>query len=298
VVTGLSSQTTYFFALKVQDELGNTSPINSNGPVSGTTLDIIAPAEVTTLAAILSPPTLSKVTAPAIEASGQYSATKGPERATDGNLDSYWQSPERTTMQPEFITLDTGATHNVGRVRLRSPGVGLLFPEDLQIQVSDDNVSFSTLDSRAGLPNTQGIWHEFDFSPGTGRYVRIYITKTRISGTGKYTARIAEIEVFEASPSDQITLSWNAPGDDANSGTAAIYDIRYSTSAIDSDAKFDGATPLAGEPAPSAAGDSQTMSFSAPETGVILHFAMKSSDEAGNMSPLSNDAQVDVPAIP
>jgi hypothetical protein len=290
-VTGLSSQTTYFFALKVKDEVDNTSPIHSNGPVSGTTLDIVAPAAVTTLTGAPSPGTLTPVSAVGIAASGQSSGTHGPERATDGSLDSYWSSPARSTMQPEFITVDTGAAHNIGRVRLRSRGAGALFPEDLQIQVSNDNVIFTTLDTRAGLPATQGIWHQLDFTPGGGRYVRIYITKTRLSGGGTYIAQIAEIEVSEASPSNQVTLDWNATGDDLLAGVADHYDVRYSTAPI-SNANFASATSAGIPPAPLAPGTAQSMVVSGLAPDTTYYFAMKVFDEFPNASLLSNVVSV------
>ena len=55
----------------------------------------------------------------------------------------------------------------------------------------------------------------------------------------------------------RITLTWTAPGDDAGTGTAGRYDIRYSTSAID-ESNWASATQIIGEPAPAAAGTSQS----------------------------------------
>ncbi len=82
-------------------------------------------------------------------------------------------------------------------------------------------------------------------------------------------------------------IAWTAPGDDGATGTAASYDIRYSTSAI-TDANFASATQVTGEPAPAAAGASQTMIVSGLTPSTTYFFAMKTSDEVPNVSALSN----------
>jgi regulation of enolase protein 1 (concanavalin A-like superfamily) len=87
--------------------------------------------------------------------------------------------------------------------------------------------------------------------------------------------------------STSATLLWNAPGDDGYTGTAASYDIRYSTANITS-ANFGSATQASGEPAPAAAGNSQAFTVNGLNPNTTYYFALKSSDEAGNVSPLSN----------
>jgi hypothetical protein len=107
---------------------------------------------------------------------------------------------------------------------------------------------------------------------------------------GLYVAQIAEIEVWEAITSYLLTLTWTSPGDDGASGTAAFYDLRYSTSPITDEAQFGGATTLDGEPSPQSAGSAASFSFEPPEEGVTLYFRMKAFDDVGNPSPLSNQA--------
>ncbi len=84
-----------------------------------------------------------------------------------------------------------------------------------------------------------------------------------------------------------IKLSWTAPGDDGTTGTAASYDIRYSTSAI-TDANWSSATQVSGEPTPLAAGSAQSTTVSGLSTNTLYYFAMKTSDEVPNISALSN----------
>ncbi len=82
-------------------------------------------------------------------------------------------------------------------------------------------------------------------------------------------------------------LSWTAPGDDGAVGTATTYDLRYSTSPITS-ANFASATAVTGEPTPTIAGTTQSMTVSGLNSGTTYYFALKTSDEVPNVSVISN----------
>jgi hypothetical protein len=84
-----------------------------------------------------------------------------------------------------------------------------------------------------------------------------------------------------------LTLRWTSTGDDNTTGTAASYDIRYSTAAITS-ANFTSASSATGEPAPLVAGTVQTFVLGGLTTGQTYYVAMKVSDERGNVSLISN----------
>jgi chitodextrinase len=88
-----------------------------------------------------------------------------------------------------------------------------------------------------------------------------------------------------------ITLNWTAPGDDGDVGQATAYDVRYSTSPI-TDQNWDSATPVDGEPAPSPAGSVESFTRDGLQPSTTYYFAIKTSDEAGNWSGLSNVATV------
>ena len=87
--------------------------------------------------------------------------------------------------------------------------------------------------------------------------------------------------------STSVQLTWNAVGDDSLSGTATSYDFRRSTSPID-EGNWSAATPVTGEPAPSASGTPQSMTIGSLDRSTDLYFAAKVSDEEGNVSALSN----------
>ena len=84
-----------------------------------------------------------------------------------------------------------------------------------------------------------------------------------------------------------VTLTWAATGDDANTGTAASYDVRYSSA---SSFNWATATPAVGEPSPQPAGSTEVFTVSGLDPSTPYEFAMKVSDNVGNQSPLSNVA--------
>ena len=86
---------------------------------------------------------------------------------------------------------------------------------------------------------------------------------------------------------DSITLTWTATGDDAGSGTASFYDIRYSTSEI-TVTNWDTATHASGEPKPQSSGSLETFTVTGLSDGTTYYFAMKVIDNVGNQSELSN----------
>ena len=89
--------------------------------------------------------------------------------------------------------------------------------------------------------------------------------------------------------STAVNLTWTAPGDDGMNGTAASYDIRYSTSTIN-ESNWAAATQATGEPAPATAGTSQSFIVGSLTPGTPYYFDIKTSDEVPNTACLSNVA--------
>lgn len=86
-----------------------------------------------------------------------------------------------------------------------------------------------------------------------------------------------------------LTLSWTAPGDDGNTGTAAGYDLRYSTAGrILSDTDFSAALRGTGVPVPQPGGTPESVTLTGLNPGTSYYLALKTTDEAGNISGLSN----------
>lgn len=95
----------------------------------------------------------------------------------------------------------------------------------------------------------------------------------------------ASVEV-SAVTDTSATLAWTAVGDDSLTGTATSYQIRYSTSAITA-ANFASATVVT-PPTPAAAGTAQGVVVRGLSRQVTYYFALRTVDEAGNVSALSN----------
>jgi chitodextrinase len=85
------------------------------------------------------------------------------------------------------------------------------------------------------------------------------------------------------------TLRWTAVGDDSLTGTATGYDLRYSTAPITA-ANWAAATPVTGEPAPTAPGTTQSATVTGLTRQTHYYFAIRVSDNGGNLSALSNVA--------
>ena len=94
----------------------------------------------------------------------------------------------------------------------------------------------------------------------------------------------ARAQVTETS----VTLTWTAPGDDSLSGQATRYDLRWSRTPISSLSDFALATPVPGTPLPVMAGGSQSATVTGLTPSTSYWFALRTEDESGNVSALSN----------
>jgi len=87
--------------------------------------------------------------------------------------------------------------------------------------------------------------------------------------------------------STPFTIGWTAPGDDSLTGRASVYDLRYSDHPLTA-ANFNQAWKIAGLPTPAAAGTQESFVVSGLPDSVSLYIAVKSADELGNWSTMSN----------
>ncbi|MBU0984396.1 MAG: hypothetical protein KKA42_11035 [candidate division Zixibacteria bacterium] len=84
-----------------------------------------------------------------------------------------------------------------------------------------------------------------------------------------------------------IILTWTAPGEDGSVGTAASYEIKYSTGTI-SEGNFDAATTFCCPPTPVSAGTMQSTTLFGLTPGQVYFVALKTTDHSDNESPISN----------
>ena len=83
------------------------------------------------------------------------------------------------------------------------------------------------------------------------------------------------------------TLTWTAPGDDGDRGTASQYDVRYATEPV-TENNWGSASRADGEPTPSVAGETETFIVRGLDSDSDYYFAIKAADEELNWSGISN----------
>lgn len=89
-----------------------------------------------------------------------------------------------------------------------------------------------------------------------------------------------------------VTLGWTAVGDDSLTGQAARYDLRWSLAPISSLAQFALATPVSGLASPQPSGTAETAVVTGLTPATTYWFTLRTFDESGNGSALSNLLQV------
>ncbi len=89
--------------------------------------------------------------------------------------------------------------------------------------------------------------------------------------------------------SNSVLLNWTAPGDDASVGTATSYHVRYSTSGLN-EGTWSAATVATGPPTPGVVGTAESFYVDNLPPKTTYYFAVKTVDEAGNTSAISNIA--------
>lgn len=101
---------------------------------------------------------------------------------------------------------------------------------------------------------------------------------------------VSNLAIINASSTAvSLFLTWTASGDDDDQGTATIYDLRFSTSNIKK-ADWDSAIIAIDPPAPQPAGALQSYTAGGLTADTKYYFGLKTADEAGNVSDLSNIA--------
>jgi len=111
-------------------------------------------------------------------------------------------------------------------------------------------------------------------------------------------AAILDLRSPEYGP-DWVALAWTASGDDGAEGRAAGYLLRRRAgAAILDEGDWSAAEAVAGLPVPGEPGDPQGLTIGGLAQGGTHGFSLRSVDEAGNLSPLSNPLVVVCPPPP
>ena len=222
-VTGLTPGTTYYFAIKAADEIPNWSAL-SNVVSAATDPEATPPATVADLSGSnITPTTLNLTwTAPGDDGSSGTATTYDIRYATSLTVLQNWTTATQLTGEPAPAIAGTQQSYTVTGL---NPSTTYYFA----LRAADE------------VPN-------WSASSNT-------VTATTLP---EQNAPASVINLVTSSPTTSaVTLSWTAPGDDGNTGTAATYDIRYSTALITA-ANFASALQVTGEPSPKSAGSSES----------------------------------------
>lgn len=122
----------------------------------------------------------------------------------------------------------------------------------------------------------------------TKALIGLFVSVLILLGTCALLWSLSGCKVIAEPTQFTVIISWIAPGDNGNTGTASQYDLRYSHTLI-TDANWNDATRIIESvPVPEIAGTPQQMIFVfQAESEVTIHFAIKARDESNNWSEIS-----------
>jgi hypothetical protein len=147
--------------------------------------------------------------------------------------------------------------------------------------------------SQGSFPSQEG---SANLSP-TETYTTSGIYNPTPQGTDETPpAPIDDLKITKLS-GNQLLLTWTAPGDDANTGKAYSYDLRYHYTSILSEDDFNNSFQFESEPYPQTAGSIDTLIV---ELGALkdirdhdqIYFTLKAIDESNNKSELGNNDSI------
>jgi lysophospholipase L1-like esterase len=234
---------------------GNLSNNIDNFTISrGSSFDDTPPSTVTNLA-------IGTVT----RSSVQLTWTAPGDDGLSGNASSY---DLRYSTSPITDATFSSATKAVGVGKPSAPGTQELFEITGLAPNSKYYFALKTADEAA---NVSGISNIATTTTLTDAIAPATVTDLTVISTSAISA----------------TLLWTAPGNDGMEGTAAQYDLRYSTSPIN-ESNFNSAVQVHNIFQPSSPGSQENFVVTGLETGTTYYFALKTSDESGNLSGISN----------
>jgi uncharacterized repeat protein (TIGR01451 family) len=126
------------------------------------------------------------------------------------------------------------------------------------------------------------------FPPGviTGRRLNVAnALQSLVENDSVAPASVGNFRITEQN-GRSITLAWNAPGDDGNTGRASLYELRFADNDLSTAAQFEQATPLVA-PLPATAGTAQTITVKIPFRHANVTVGIRALDNAGNPSPVT-----------
>lgn len=262
LIDGLLEDTMYYFAMKTSDDWDyydepNVSALSNVASVK-TNPDTYPPA------------TISDLQAPIIGSRTLTLSWKAPGDNGDTGIATqydlrYSEAPITTPLQWADATVVTNLPAPQTAGSAESFEVAGLSPD------TDYYFALVTIDEAGNASDLSNLLHlrtaEPDQTP-PGEIDSLEVTVPQIAAS-------------------RAILSWEAPGNDGDQGTATYYEVRYSTAPID-ESNWEQAIPLDGAPTPLLANSAQSMEVVGLPTGIYYYVAIKTWDQDNNSSGISN----------
>ncbi|WP_305046013.1 multiheme c-type cytochrome [Geoalkalibacter sp.] len=234
-------------------------------------------------------PGLFTVDNPSANVAGTVNLSWNPSTDSDGDEVVYdvHGSIDNGATWPYVIASDLGSTSVAWDTKAH--GIGLTGPQSgvrFRVGAADGLLHRIIGTDPGGL--AEGSLHDHRYAVSSSFTVNNSVDTTP-------PAAITDLVAEHRPKTGTVWLYWHAPGDDGMVGKASQYDIRYQLSdphnpaqAIDSGAEWDAAVQVTGEPVPTEPGHRQGYEVLGLNPGKSYFFAIKTADEAGNWSGLSN----------
>ena len=227
-------------------------------------------------------------------ASSQLDVDHGADKLRDNDDETWWTSARFPAPEvAEEIDLDMGDLYKVSAFSITAgPKGSEKPPEAFMVKMAaDPGGPWTTMVAEGYFKGKTGKKYSWwiDRKGETFRYVRIIMTQYAKDKSKLYSASIGEVRIERAASSfDSIMLSWIAPGDDGNDGTAAGYDVRLRGDEPVTADNWDTSTPLPDEPAPLPAGNEQVMGIDELDPQAHYYFGILTRDENDNASGVAS----------
>ncbi|MCA9727538.1 MAG: fibronectin type III domain-containing protein, partial [Candidatus Eisenbacteria bacterium] len=257
---GFERETRYYLALRTLDEAENASAFSN--VVEVVTLDLTAPSQIRDL-----------VATPVSDHSVQLSWTAPGDDASTGTAARYELRYAEFTINPDNFDQATPAP-----------------TPDPAPAGSHESVEVS------GLVEGRAYTFAVRALDNAGNPAPLSIVVSASPADVIPPSAVADLSVLDVGR-DLIALQWTAPGDDGDLGQAASYDVRFATFPI-TEANVEDATPATGLPDPRPAGDLEQATVPGLAPATTYYLALRTKDEAGNVSALSNVVQATTGALP
>ena len=254
-ISKLDVETTYYFGIKVIDDAGNISDLSN---ITSITTHNVSPAKTYDLKA----------------AAGQWAAvnlswTSSGDNYRDGTAKEY---DIRYSKNPITATNFSIAQKVLNVPAPKAPSN----TEQFELQGLDSETKYFFA-LKTG--DTAGNWSEISNVPNTE------------TTDGTPPGVIADLLAVTASIRENIILNWTAVGDSELEGRAESYEIRYSKNFITS-SNFDSAELFENSLVPKEANSEETLTINGLQDEELYYFAIKTTDNDGNISQISNVASV------